>query len=212
MGTDTGAGPLEMTRFTAEPGATLAPPAGLWLITLPAGTVALLACVTMPTARPAPVIAVVAAACVRLTTLGTLTGAGPVEMTRFTAEPGATLAPAPGFWLITLPAATVALLACVTVPTVRPAPVIAVVAAACVRLTTLGTVTLEITGVPVTTQVNAGASNGTVRSWRMVMTSVLVNVVLAARSPSEAEPLTMTVAGELLVTLTAAAVSAGVPF
>ena len=99
-----------------------------------------------------------------------------------------------------------------TAPTVRPTALIAVVAAACVRLTTLGTVTLEITGVPVTTQVNAGASNGTVRSWRMVMTSALVTVELAARLPRATEPLTMTVAGELLVTLTAAAVSAGVPF
>ena len=72
--------------------------------------------------------------------------------------------------------------------------------------------TLEITGVPVTSQVNAGALNGTVRSCRMVMTSVLVTVALAARSPRMAEPLTMTVAGELLVTVTAAAVSAGVPF
>ena len=94
--------------------------------------------VTVPTTRPAPVIAVSAAACVRPTTFGTATGAGPVETTRSTAVPAATLAPASGLWLITLPAGTVPLEDVVTVPTTRPAPVIAVSAAACVRPTTFG--------------------------------------------------------------------------
>ncbi|HTV97886.1 MAG TPA: hypothetical protein VME42_17955 [Steroidobacteraceae bacterium] len=49
-------------RFTAEPLATLVPPAGLWLMTLPAATVLLDSMVTVPTTRPAPVIALLAAA------------------------------------------------------------------------------------------------------------------------------------------------------
>jgi hypothetical protein len=58
------------------------------------------------------------------------TCAGPVETTRLTAEPELTLVPATGLSLMTLPEATVALLAVVTVPTTSPAPVIDVVAAA----------------------------------------------------------------------------------
>jgi hypothetical protein len=73
------------------------------------------------------------------TTLGTVTGAGPDETTRATEAPFAALAPAAGVWLMTLPLATVALDACVTVPTVSPAPVIAVVAAVCASPTTFGT-------------------------------------------------------------------------
>ena len=53
--------------------------------------------VTVPTTRPAPVIALVAAACVRLTTFGTATSGGPVDTTRLTALPDATCVPATGF-------------------------------------------------------------------------------------------------------------------
>jgi hypothetical protein len=56
------AGPVETVRFTALPTGTLEPPAGFWLITLPAGTVGLDAVVTVPTVRPALVRLVVAAA------------------------------------------------------------------------------------------------------------------------------------------------------
>ena len=102
-------------------------------------------CEIVPTTNPAPVIAMVAAGCVRFTTFGTAigpgAGAGPVETTRFTADPAATPMPAAGFWLITRPAATVALDCCVTAPTTSPAPVIAVLAAACAWFTTFGTVT-----------------------------------------------------------------------
>ena len=49
--------------------------------------------------------------------------------------------PAAGFWLITDPAGTVVLDAVVTAPSVRPALVIAVVAAACVWPTTFGVAT-----------------------------------------------------------------------
>jgi hypothetical protein len=66
--------------------------------------------------------------------------AAPVETTRLTGDPDAALLPAGGLWLMTLPAATVALDAVVTVPKVNPATVIALVAAAWVSPTTLGTV------------------------------------------------------------------------
>ena len=48
--------------LTGEPGATLVPLAGLWLMTLPVGTVSDGAVVTAPSTRPAPVMAAVAAA------------------------------------------------------------------------------------------------------------------------------------------------------
>src|SRR5205085_3621205 len=140
-----GAGqPLETTRLTAAPLATLVPAAGLSLITLPEATVVLDCCVTAPTVRAAALMALVADACVSPTTFGTVTGVGggaPLETTRLTAEPIATLVPAAGLSLITLPEATVVLDCCVTVPTVRPALVRALVAAACVWPTTFGTAT-----------------------------------------------------------------------
>src|SRR5947209_18171058 len=90
------AGPDETTRFTAEPLLTCVPAAGLELITVPEGTVLLDAVVTVPSTRPALVIALVAAVCVMPTTLGTATCAGPDETTRFTAEPALTWVPAAG--------------------------------------------------------------------------------------------------------------------
>src|SRR4029077_6754109 len=98
----------------------------------PAGTVGLDAVVTAPTVSPADVIAAVAAACVRVTTLGTATSGGPDDTTSATALPVTTCVPAAGFSLMIEPAATVVLDAVVTAPTVRPADVIAAVAAACV--------------------------------------------------------------------------------
>jgi hypothetical protein len=87
-------------------------------------------------------MAVLAAASVDPTTFGTLTGAGPEETTKPTALPRATLAPAAGLCLITCPAGTVALFSVVTVPTARPAPVMALLAAASVDPTTFGTLTV----------------------------------------------------------------------
>jgi hypothetical protein len=84
-------------------------------------------------------MAAVAAAWVSPTTLGTATCAGPEETTRLTADPALTCAPAAGFSLITLPEATVLLDWGVTVPSIKPAFVSVVVAAACVWPTTLGT-------------------------------------------------------------------------
>jgi hypothetical protein len=134
--------PVEITRLTADPLLTDVPADGLSLITLPTGTVLLEADVTVPSTRPAPVMADVAAACVCPTTPGTAT---PVEITRLTADPPLTDVPADGLSLITLPIGTV-LLDALLVVTVRPAPVMADVAAACVCPTTLGTLTpVEIT-------------------------------------------------------------------
>ena len=127
FGTDT---PLEITSATALPPLTEVPAVGLSLITLPTATVVLDALVTVPSTRPAEVIAVVAAACVLPTTFGTAICGGPLETTRLTEDPLLTCVPAVGLWLITLPEATVVLDAVVTVPNVRPAEVIAVVAAA----------------------------------------------------------------------------------
>ena len=141
FGTVTWAGPVEMTRLTEEPGDTEVPETGFWLITEPEGTVLLEACVIEPTRSPAPVIEDEAAACVRPTTFGTVTCAGPVETTRLTEDPGDTDVPEVGFWLITEPAGTVLLEACVIEPTRSPTPVIEDEAAACVRPTTFGTVT-----------------------------------------------------------------------
>src|SRR4051812_18243543 len=87
FGTLTGAGPEETTSKTVLPELTLVPPAGVWLITIPAGTVALEA-VDMDPTSPAPLMAAVAAVWVWPTTFGTVTGAGgPEETTRFTALP-----------------------------------------------------------------------------------------------------------------------------
>ncbi len=111
-------------------------------MTLPLGTVALLAIVTVPSTRPAPVIALVAAGWVNPTTFGTDTITGPLETTKLTAEPKVTLVPAVGLSEITRPDATVALDCEVTAPTVSPAPVSVLVAEACVIPTTFGTATL----------------------------------------------------------------------
>src|SRR5205814_1980037 len=132
FGTATSGGPVDTTRFTALPVTACVPAVGLWLITDPAGTVVLDAVVTVPGTNPAPVIAVVAAGCVRPTTLGTATTGGPADTTRFTALPVTACVPAVGLWLITDPARTVLLDAAATVPSTNPAPVMAVVAAACV--------------------------------------------------------------------------------
>src|SRR4026209_2363763 len=86
-------------------------------------------------------MAVVAALCVRPTTLGTATCGRPDDMTSATALPTLTCVPLAGDLLVTDPGGAVVLVAVVTVPTVRPAPVMAVVAALCVRPTTLGTAT-----------------------------------------------------------------------
>jgi len=63
--------PDEITRLTAEPGTEDVPAAGFWLMTFPAGTVVLLADVTVPTINPAVVMAAWAFAWVSPVTVGT---------------------------------------------------------------------------------------------------------------------------------------------
>ena len=77
-------------------------------MTEPAGTVRLAAVVMAPTVRPASLIALDAAACVRPTTSGTATCGTPLDTTSATALPVSTCAPAAGDWLMTEPAGTVA--------------------------------------------------------------------------------------------------------
>ncbi len=64
------------------------------MITVPLGTVSLLAVVTVPTVKPAAIRAVWALLCVKPTTLGTVV---PSDTTNATALPGFTVVPAPGF-------------------------------------------------------------------------------------------------------------------
>src|SRR5277367_5901469 len=92
--------PVETTRLTADPLVAEVPPVGLWLMTLPEGTVGLDWVVTVPTVSPAAVMAVVAAAWVSPTTLGT---SAPAETTRLTADRGGAEVPLVGLWLMTLP-------------------------------------------------------------------------------------------------------------
>src|SRR5919109_684924 len=124
-GTATCGRPDETTSATALPTVTDTPASGDWLITEPEGTVMLAWVVTAPTTRFAPVIAVVAAACVSPTTCGTATCGSPDETTRATALPTVTDTPASGDWLITEPEGTVMLASVVMAPTMRFAPVIA---------------------------------------------------------------------------------------
>src|SRR5450631_2140048 len=102
--------------FTALPGGTELPASGVCEMTMPTGTVADGCVVTAPPTRLAPLIAMFAAASVSPTTLGTRTGAGPVDTTRSTALPLATDTPANGFCEITLPSGTLGDDCEVTVP------------------------------------------------------------------------------------------------
>ena len=91
-------------------------------------------CKMTVTLHPPALLVITGAPPITMTTL-----AGPVETTKLTAELNATLVLAMGLSLMTLPEATVELPAVLTEPTVRPAPVIALDAAACVKPTTFGT-------------------------------------------------------------------------
>src|ERR1043166_8218187 len=109
-------------------------------MTEPLGTVVLDCIVIAPTVSVAPVIAVVAAVCVNPTTFGTVVCGRPDETTSATEELINTSLSAVGVWLMTDPLGTVVLDCVVIAPTVSVAPVIAVLAAACVNPTTFGTV------------------------------------------------------------------------
>src|SRR2546426_1822831 len=130
--------PCESTNATALPGVTFEKAAGVVLMTLPSATVVLLSLVVPPAVRPEPVSTAVAAACDRPATFGTAMRGGPDETCNDTALPGATPLPPIGSCAMTWPAGTLLVTTC-TGPTVRPAVVIAVSAAARNRPTTLGT-------------------------------------------------------------------------
>src|SRR6476620_6091592 len=110
-------------------------------MTDPDGTVVLDAVVTVPTVRPAVVIADVAAACVRPTTFGTATCGGPDETTSATALPTTTCVAAARSRLMTQAAGTALMAFVDTAATGRPAPVMDAEPAAGVSPTTLGTAT-----------------------------------------------------------------------
>ena len=92
-------------------------------MTLPAATVSLVLG-DGADYQATPWIAAMAAAWVEPTTLGTATlvgGAVPEDTTKLTGLPMATLMPATGVWLMTLPAGTVALVDWVMVPVTQVA-------------------------------------------------------------------------------------------
>ena len=91
-----------MTRATALP-VSCAPATGDWLMTEPAGTVAL----DRADREARIAMADEAAVCVRPTTSGTATCGTPLDTTSATALPVSTCAPAAGDWLMTEPAGTV---------------------------------------------------------------------------------------------------------
>src|SRR5262249_2951514 len=143
FGTVTGGGPLETTRPTDDPTSTDVPAAMLWLMTMPDGTVVLLWNVIGAPTKPASLRALSASPWVPMLPSGAPTTAGtivPSEITRSTGEFGGSVVPARGLDAITRPIGIVGLFAVVTTPTRRPAVTMAVVAAACVRPTTPGTV------------------------------------------------------------------------
>src|SRR3954466_5796162 len=118
---------------------------------------------TVPTVNPAVASAPVAAPCVKLTTSGTDTCAGPVDTMKSTAVASGTSVPPAGDWLSTSPAGTVRLEALPIDPTTRLADVIALAAAAWERLSTLGTAacggpddTTKVTELPGSTREPAG--------------------------------------------------------
>src|SRR5262245_34471600 len=69
-------GPLETTRFTAEPAGTTAPYAGLWLNTYPAGRRSLFVVLIVPTESREAAIAVSAKRCETSASRGTTTRSG----------------------------------------------------------------------------------------------------------------------------------------
>src|SRR5688572_10828073 len=171
-------------------------------MTDPLGTVMLEAVEIAPTVSPTAVSALVAAACGWLTTSGTATCGRPVEMTSATALPMTTSAPAAGSWLMTAPLGTVMLDAVVMAPTVKPAAVRALVAAACGWLTTSGTATCgrpeettSATALPMTTSAPAAGS------WLMTdpLGTVMLDAVVIAPtvSPTPVSAVVAAACGEL---------------
>ena len=143
-GTPVVAGPVDTTIATALFCGTLLPATGAWLITLPAGTVALFALVTAPTVNPTPVIVDCAVAWSIPTTLGTVTSPGPSDRVNDTGLFSGARAPPPGLWLMTCPLGA-GEFATLIVPTASPAAAIAPCAGTDVNPITLGTVVMFAT-------------------------------------------------------------------
>ena len=160
-----GAVPSDTTMATALPAGASEPPVGVWLITLPAATVLLAAVVTV-TVKPAPVSDAVAAACVCPTTFGTATAGGPLETTRATDDPTSTVVAAAGLWLMTMPEATVVLLANVIGAPTRPASLSAFSASPCVPMEPNGAPTTSGTMVPSEITRSTGEFGGSVKPAR----------------------------------------------
>ena len=114
--------PADTTNATADPAATEAPAAGFCEMTLPVGIVADSCEVTVPTTKPALVIAAVAAACVSPTTFGAVMADVAVVTYRLTGEPFGAIAPLIGDCAITLGVGLSGGLSCVIVPMVRACP------------------------------------------------------------------------------------------
>src|SRR5579863_7607654 len=109
----TAVAPPETVIVTVEPGAAV-PPLGLWLITWPAGAVEVPSALVC-TWKPLLVSADSAALCCSPTTLGTATGAVPLETYSVTRVLAATMLPSAGADLITRPLLTLELASLTTV-------------------------------------------------------------------------------------------------
>jgi hypothetical protein len=125
--------------------------------------------------------------------------AGPLETTRATAEPLATLLLATGLSLITSPEATVLLDCMVTAPTASPAPVTALVAAACVSPTTFGTLTVELPPDPPPQAVNPNPARASMKP--------LIDMRLLILAPSAIRKIIVTSAPAVPCPMTAAELS-----
>ena len=129
LGTVTVGGAVATVIVTPEPLAALVLPAGLWLITLPTGTVEeawFLVCGV----KPARVRSETACVWVSPTTDGTCFCAGPEEMNRVTVNPRGTSWPTPGLVAVAWPAGKLLSARWTTFPTFSPARCSALVAAA----------------------------------------------------------------------------------
>src|SRR5215831_15116706 len=131
-------GPLQvgMEMFTADPGATVVPAAGCWNCTI-SGSMQVLGCAIVPTVSPAAWIWATAGDWVRPRTSGTV--AAPSDTVRLTGECIGSTVPPGEFWLMTVPAGA-RLTTGETVPTDRPAAVMAWVAAVWLDPRTFGTI------------------------------------------------------------------------
>src|SRR5580658_2944263 len=90
---------------TFDPGAMLVPPTGVWFTTVPDGSVDVVSVLTM-TWKPSFCSTVWAAFSCLPSTLGTVTGAAPVETYSVTTVFAATTLPSAGLDLMTRPLAT----------------------------------------------------------------------------------------------------------